>query len=420
MTEKAPLIRRDLEFFPVQHGGRQLILIRDQLGLVQEGKAVEPSLYTIMTLLDGTRTIRDLQMELMRQRGGLLVGSDEVESLLASLDESFLLDSEKFQKERDQIIINFTSNRIRPCAHCGRAYPDNSSELKERLDEILASQPTVPDPEGKIRALISPHIDLSVGQKVYSSAYQAIRHTAPSRVVLLGVGHRMAEGLFCLTEKDFETPLGVIKNEQTLVNRLQRAGGDIIPGNDFAHKSEHSIEFQLIFLQHLFAETSFTIIPILCGSIQTSLSDYDRKSYLEKAKPFLNELMQILAEPARETLLVAGIDLSHIGPKFGHEMPAGYLEGQSEAHDKRLLKYFSGLDADLFWDESRSVEDQYNVCGFSAMACLLEVLPPCRGHLLNYQMWHEEATRSAVSFAAVVFTSSHKSPQGPRWSPLDV
>ena len=61
MNEILPLMRKDLEFFPVKHGGQQLILIRDHLGLVQEGKAVAPSLYQVMILLDGTRTIRDLQ-----------------------------------------------------------------------------------------------------------------------------------------------------------------------------------------------------------------------------------------------------------------------------------------------------------------------------------------------------------------------
>ena len=99
-----------------------------------------------------------------------------------------------------------------------------------------------------------------------------------------------------------------------------------------------------------------------------------------------------------------GVDLSHIGPKFGHEMPAEYLKNQSETHDQNLLKHLSMLDADHFWEESKDVKDQFNVCGFSALACMLEVLPPCRGKILNYQFWHEEATRSAVSFSAVVFT----------------
>jgi len=61
-----------------QHEGKQFVLIRDSLGLVPEGKAVGLPLYQIMTLLDGTTTVRDLQMELMRQRGGVLVELDEI------------------------------------------------------------------------------------------------------------------------------------------------------------------------------------------------------------------------------------------------------------------------------------------------------------------------------------------------------
>ena len=405
MNETNPLRRTDLEFFPVQHGGDQLILIRDHLGLVQEGKAVAVLLYQILNLLDGTNTIRDLQMELIRQKGGVLVGIDEVQGLLEHLDESFLLDSERFRKARDQIVKGFSSEKVRPCSHCGQAYPNNPTELRNRLDEILTAEPPLPKPDGKITALISPHIDLSAGNRVYSSAYQMIKYAAPSRIVLLGVGHHMREHLFCVTVKDFETPLGVLKSEQSLVHKLREAGGDIMAPNDFAHRSEHSIEFQLIFLQHLLPEASFTLIPILCGSAQSCLSEYTRKAYLKKAGPFLDLLTQIVSEPAEETLLVAGVDFSHIGPKFGHEMPAHHLTGQSEIHDKNLLNHLSGLDADQFWEESSRVEDQFNVCGFSALACLLEILPPCKGQLLNYEIWHEEATRSAVSFAAAVFTT---------------
>jgi AmmeMemoRadiSam system protein B len=401
----APSLRKDLEFIPVQHEGQQLILIRDHLGLVQEGKAVALPLYQFMALLDGTRTMRDLQMELMRQRGGVLVGMDEVEGLLAHLEASYVLDTEVFKEARDQIITNFASERVRPCSHCGRSYPDNPSELKDTLDEILASQATVPEPKGKIRALVSPHIDLSVGRKVYSSAYQMLKHTIPSRVVVLGVGHNLAHDLFCLTDKDFETPLGIVEGERSLIQKLQQVGGDILTDNDFAHRSEHSIEFQLIFLQHLLGGASFTIIPILCGFTQSCLPEYSREAYSEKTASFLDLLRQILQDPENETLLVAGIDFSHVGPKFGHEMPAEYLKGQSEAHDKKLLEHLSALDPDLFWEESRNVKDQFNVCGFSALACLLEILPPCKGQILGYERWHEEPTRSAVSFAAVVFTN---------------
>jgi hypothetical protein len=158
-------------------------------------------------------------------------------------------------------------------------------------------------------------------------------------------------------------------------------------------------------LQHLFRGVSFTIIPILCGFIQSCLPDYTREAYLEKTAPFLDHLRRILQDPQHETLLVAGIDFSHVGPKFGHEMPAEYLRGQSEAHDKKLLEHLCAPDADSFWEESRKVKDQFNVCGFSALACLLEILAPSKGQILDYEIWHEEPTRSAVSFAAVVFTN---------------
>ncbi|MBW1926324.1 MAG: AmmeMemoRadiSam system protein B [Deltaproteobacteria bacterium] len=405
MNETVPMARRDLQFIPVQYAGHRLIFIQDHLGLAQEGRPISLPLYQVMTLLDGTTTLSDLQMELMRQKGGTLVGKDEVKDLLARLDESFLLDSERFKKARDQIVASFSSKKTRPCSHCGRAYPGSPNELKAMLDEILASHPPVTEPEGKIVALIAPHIDLSVGYQVYSSAYQMFKYMAPSRIILLGVGHNMADDFFCLTDKDFETPQGIVKNEPSIIRRLKEAGGDIVAGSDFAHRSEHSIEFQTIFLHHLLAGRDFTIIPILCGFCQSSLNEYSRRAYLEKAGPFLRQLKQMIMEPDKETLVVAGVDFSHTGPKFGHQIPARSLESRSMAHDQNLLKHLSRLDAELFWKESRSVRDQYNVCGFSTLACMLEVLPRCRGNILDYQIWHDEATSSAVSFSSVVFTS---------------
>ncbi len=394
-----------MEFFPVQHEGQQFVLIRDHLGLVEEGKAVGLPLYQIMTLLDGTTTVRDLQMELMRQRGGVLVGADEINNLLAHLDESFLLDSERFKNAKERIIADFTAQRIRSCSHCGKSYPENPSELRVRLDEILNRELSIPEPEVKLSALVAPHIDLNVGYKGYSTAYQMLKHTVPSRVILLGVGHQLQNALFSLTDKDFETPLGITQSDRETIRRLREAGQGIIAPDDFIHRSEHSIEFQLIFLQHLISGKDFTIIPILCGSLQTGLSEYSRQAYVEQTGRFLDELRLILNDPEQETILIAGVDFSHTGPKFGHEMPASHLQNSSQEHDQNLLKHLTRLDAANFWEESRRVNDQFNVCGFSALACLLEILPECQGELLHYEIWHEEPTRSAVSFASLLFTS---------------
>jgi predicted class III extradiol MEMO1 family dioxygenase len=103
-------------------------------------------------------------------------------------------------------------------------------------------------------------------------------------------------------------------------------------------------------------------------------------------------------------LVVAGVDFSHVGLKFGHDRAADYLARQTEAPDKNLLNHLSRLDVESFWQESIAVDDRFNVCGFHAMACLLEILHECQGKVLADQLYHEAATQSAVSFAAAIFT----------------
>jgi AmmeMemoRadiSam system protein B len=405
MDDMKPMVRRDLQYIPVQQGGQPLILVRDPLGLVPERRAVAVPLYQFMTLLDGTMTIRDLQMMLMRQQGGALVGADEVKKILGHLDDSFFLDSLRFKQARDKIVKEFCLKKVRPPSHSGQAYPDNPDELRKRIERVMAGVPSAALTEGNLRAIVSPHIDISLGERIYGSAYQTLRNADPSTVVILGVGHSMGRDMFSLTEKDYETPFGHVSTDLDLVRELRQAGGAAVSDDDFAHRSEHSIEFQVVFLQHLLTRKGFRIVPILCGSAQGCLAEYSRLAYREATGPFLKRLREVLTTGAGEVLLLAGVDLCHVGPKFGHEMPAAYLESQAKNHDRTLLEHLARLDADGFWETSRSVNDRYNVCGFSALACLLEVLPPCRGVVLNYDMWHESQTQSAVSFAAAAFFS---------------
>ncbi len=402
MTDKVPAIRRDLEFVPLIQAGRQYILVRDPLGLVPEGKALDASLAQVLALLDGENTLRELQMVLMRRRGGLLVGTDEVVRLLSELDQAFILNTDRYVQAKERIVAEFASQSTRPCVHCGQAYPRDPSALRRKLDETLGNGIDGPAPEGRIVALVAPHIDLSVGRRVYGSAYRTLRGATVQRVVVLGVGHTMGGDLFCVTDKAFETPLGVQESDKRVIDDLRGAGHEAVAENDFAHRGEHSIEFQLVLLQHVLARSSWTMISILCGPIMGSLSEYSREAYLAKAGPFLEILKGTLDEGS---LLAVGVDFSHIGPKFGHEMPAAHLAAQSEAHDRALLDRLCAQDAEQFWEESRKVGDRFHVCGFSAMACLLELLPSCEGRVLDYAMWHEQPTRSAVSFAAAAFSA---------------
>lgn len=402
MNAEHPKARRDLEFFPGQIDNQTLIVIKDRLGLVQEGKAIAPELYRLISMLDGTHSVRDIQVELMRQQGGRLVSTEEVEALLNQLESSYLLESPRYREAKRELVTRFSAQKVRYCSHAGLSYPKEEHELRNRLEDILAIERARDLPEGKITALVAPHIDLEAGKRVYSTAYQAINGLEIERVILLGVGHSMIDGMFSITGKDFETPLGRVETDVKAVKGLVEAGGDILWRDDFHHRDEHSIEFQLIFLQHLFSDRPFTIIPILCGSLMGSLPSYNREAYQSKAGDFLSVLANAAGDDG--TIMIAGVDLSHVGPKFGHDAPASLIIRDSEHHDRQLLDFICSRDADGFWEESKKVNDRYNVCGFSALACLLETLPAGQGTLLTYETYREEPTKSAVSFAAAIFT----------------
>jgi len=100
-----------------------------------------------MVLLDGTTTLRDLQMALMRQRGGMLVSSDEVESVVAHLDDSFLLESAKFKKAKDRVVEEFVSMKVRPCSHSIRAYPVIPASSSESWMKSWPSSPIPKNPK---------------------------------------------------------------------------------------------------------------------------------------------------------------------------------------------------------------------------------------------------------------------------------
>jgi AmmeMemoRadiSam system protein B len=323
---------------------------------------------------------------------------------LGELDSSGLLDGRRYRELKRQIVDGFRAQTIRHPAHAGLSYPKDPEELRVRLDDILAAGPRSPVPQGSIAALVAPHIDLEAGKRVYAAAYGAVAAAAPQRIIILGVGHAMQREMFSLTTKAFQTPLGTVETDHRVVEELLKTGHHITSSDDFAHRDEHSIEFQLIFLQHVLRDSRFTLVPVLCGSLLGSMDEYSRETYRSTAGDFLRLLKDVAGDG--QTMVVAGVDFSHVGPKFGHDMPAAFLIHQSELHDRRLLDSLCEMNADSFWAASREVRDRYHVCGFSALACLLEILPASHGNLLDYAVFKEEATQSAVSFAAVLFVSS--------------
>jgi AmmeMemoRadiSam system protein B len=128
---------------------------------------------------------------------------------------------------------------------------------------------------------------------------------------------------------------------------------------------------------------------------------YSRASEIPGVRGFLNELKALLEEKEPDVLVVAGVDFSHIGPKFGHSYRASSLMSEIRDFDARLIHAICHGDPEGFWTEIKQVENRYNVCGFSSIAFLLELFTGAVGQKVGYDIWEEEETQSAVSFAAI-------------------
>ncbi|KPJ59703.1 MAG: hypothetical protein AMJ46_10150 [Latescibacteria bacterium DG_63] len=407
MQEQALRTRDDIELYPLRHGGKQMVMVRDPLGLIKEPIVLNEVAASILTLLDGTHSMSDLQLHLTRSQGGVLVTTDQVGQILEQLSLAFLLQDERYEKARAEIIASYAALSVRKAFHAGISYPEDPQALAKMLDGILeAGQSKTEIVQGDIVAVVAPHIELKTAANCYGSAYRQIRGTEVDLIVILGTGHSVRSAKFCLTTKDFQTPLGTLTTDKDIVQELRSAAGDCLLDNDLPHRHEHSIDFQTIFLQRVLATENVRIVPILCGSFRTQLDGHSRASEIPCIGDFLGRLRSIIREHRGRCLVVAGVDFSHVGYKFGDRYSGRSLAQEAEPHDRTLIDNLVAWNAEGFWSETREKEDAYKVCGFAPLASMLEIIPAARGHLLCYEIWHEDATQSAVSFASLVFTKS--------------
>jgi hypothetical protein len=406
IKDDIPKLRADLELIPTIYQGEQAVIIRDFLGLIKKPVILQGEALKLIGFIDGKNSIQDIQLGLVRQGGGVFVSRESVERILVELDAAFLLDSKRAAAQKKRFIEEYSRIEVRKASHAGQAYPASKEKLASYIDSILktAGESPAEDNGKEVCALISPHIDLEAGKRTYAKAYGSLKNSSPRKIILLGTGHGLEDGFFSLTEKDFATPFGLARTDKEIVRKLREAGEKIVCADDLAHRQEHSLEFQLVFLQHLFG-AELSIVPVLCGSFRHELLRVSRPSQISGVDMFLGVLADTLANLGAEALIVAGVDFSHIGPKFGHRHVAASLLVETKKHDRALIEACLNEDVEAFWAESRRVKDEFNVCGFSALACLLEILPPADGRLLDYDFWMEEPTRSAVSFAALAFAT---------------
>jgi AmmeMemoRadiSam system protein B len=402
MIDPYPRLRA-LEALPFRHEGRPAVLLRDPEQISPHLLVVGAPVVPLLSLLDGRNSIADLQAAVFRGTGEL-VAREQLEALISRLDEVHFLQNERFERFRQALVEDFHRSGVRPAFHAGQGYPDDPAELREWLESLFSHPAGAGLPAGRsrtrIRGLIAPHIDLRVGGPVYTHPYRALAEAEPPELfVILGIGHRGLPDLFSFTAKDFQTPLGVAVTDRSLLHAVRLRFGDALFTEDFSHRTAHTIEVQLVFLQQVGGGRPVTILPILTSF---SYLDLERPPQRELVERFVEGLSGVLAESGRNVCIIASVDLAHIGPRYGDTFrPGPELVEATLARDREVLETVVQGSAERFAEEIRREQDTRRVCGFSAIYTLLRLLPGAAGRLLALDAGQVDDSGSFVTYAGM-------------------
>ncbi len=398
---------RYVDAFPVDVDGKRLIYLRDPEGFAKDGLGVPPEVFQLMTLLDGDRTAQDLQDHFERVNGGSTLTTEQISELISSLDEALLLDSERFREYKQEIETAYRQERRRPSALAGRSFPDSPDALRLLIDSFFHDGEGPGDTlrsRGDVAGLIAPHIDFRRGGPCFAWAYHQLKDREPADVyVVLGTGHS-AKRPFTTSRKIFETPLGDLPTDQAFVDRLVEGSDQDLFADELAHRNEHSIEFQAVFLKYLFPDRDIAFVPVLCGSFHESVERQQSPMKDPAIADFVHALKKAIDEDDRSICLIAGVDFSHVGQRFGDADPlndAFISRVKSSDHD--LIGAAEKGDPEGFFDVIRREGDRHRVCGTSSIYTMLKVLDVEKGQLLKYDQAVDHEAESLVSFASMVF-----------------
>ena len=300
---------------------------------------------------------------------------------------------------------------IRQAVFEGRAYPAEREALARSLDghfaeaEGMRSADGAAPATGHTRALFAPHLDPRRAGRAIARAYVEIEAAAaePLRVVIFGTGHSLITELVALTRKHFETPLGPVTTDHAFVDAVAgRLGAEAAYRAEIAHRDEHSIEFQAVYLKHRFAQRPLTIVPILCGGFHALIEQGRTPREDTTFETLIGAAREAEQKLGGDTVYVAAGDLSHVGPRFGDPPLDKRAKEEIEAIDRQALAAAARGDADAWFAAIAEHEDSSRICGYAPMYAALRCAGTGEGRLLHYEQ-SDEKDGSMVTVAAMAW-----------------
>src|SRR5262245_53751194 len=274
---------RPLPAEPATAGGRDGLALRDPLRLA-EPCFVPRELLPILVRFDGTNrpaAVAAAATRDLRQR----VPVAAVDALVRDLDARLLLVSPRFRAARDEALARFLASGVRAAGHAGSAgCPADPAALRRELAATLATA-VGGAARGAVRGLVAPHLDLDRGRPGYAAAYGHLLAPEPADLyVIFGTGHDGPAAPITGLPLDWQTPLGTAPTDRAFIAGVHDAIGPALPEDLLLHRGEHSLEFQVLWLQYLHERRGLPpprVAGFLCGALPSQNGDPSSEPWLQ-------------------------------------------------------------------------------------------------------------------------------------------
>jgi MEMO1 family protein len=401
---------RNLEFFPVREGETQSVGLRDPEGISDGILFLPPNIFYLVQFLDGRHTRNQIAGEYLKRFGEILM-PQWVDKFIADLDEKLFLEDERFEAAKDALLASFRAQPTRPAMFAGKSYEAEPERLQQQLDGFFrpkegpGSSPSEHAGQA-LKAIVAPHVEINQAGPIYAWAYKEVREAkTPDVFVILGTARGVIETLFACTDKDFETPLGLVKADREFLRHFRAHGGEVFFQDELAHRKDHAIEFQTVFLQHVLgAAKPFTIVPVLCSFSHLHFSHPDLLAQGQRVGQFLEAFRKTLAAFGKEVCFIVSGDLAHIGMRYGDpKPPTDFSFHKTMQADLAMLKHAENGDPEAFLQFIQKEDDARRIGLLPPLYTMLKLVDQPKGTVLRYDRATVDQYNSTVTYAALAF-----------------
>ncbi|MBC7773669.1 MAG: AmmeMemoRadiSam system protein B [Pyrinomonadaceae bacterium] len=409
----------------------QLLGIADARQISEKNVFLSPAAQMILPLMDGNRGVDDIVTEV-----GHGLTRPLLENIIAQLDEAALLEGPVFDALLSKIKSDFDGMDILPPAVSAQftdsvveqavgegATPEQkAAQGPKRVGEIFdlwmsKALENVENPslDTLPKAIVVPHLDYQRGWINYASSYGKLRVCdRPDRIVILGTNHFGACTGVCGCNKGYETPMGICPADTAMIELMRAKLGELLFENRYDHEHEHSIELQIMWIQHIFGKDDAGNFMPVFGALIHDPTVNNGQSYDGQGiglEPFVAALKSAITELPGRTLVVSSADLSHTGPAFGDKQPlAGESQEATDArnkilqHDHEMIQLVAQnkpaeLVASMAWQQNPT-----RWCSIGNLVATLLTVEPTQVDLLNFSAAMDQQGLTMVSSVSMVMS----------------